>query len=486
MRFFRKYPYEILLAIGLTVFIIYKISDIAVPYFWDELGVYVPGALHMKDSGHISLLPGSLDPLYSRGHPLLFTFCNALVFKYFGDSVITGHIFALLLSLSTLVVFYFFVRKEFGPVVATLSTGLLSVQPIFFSLSTILVPEMMLTLFTILSIRGIVRNEWILYGISASLAVLTKESAIIIPLLGVTVLVFSGIKNRDLFTVKHLKLLFIGLIPVLLFGLFLLVQKIQRGWFLFPEHVGYLHYDWPSLKIIGGRILYELFFDQGRWLIGSAFLAGLPLCFLSKPLKLQFKYKPYLIFLGFVLLVLIFANINYYLTRYILYAIPFIVLGGVYTAVTLFNRIFSGYKAVPAVLLVLFTSGAILNAQQNMVKYPYTCDMSYKWVVNVSEDAIHWVEQQPWRNDTINANFPITEGLVDRRNGFLTGKPVPYIPNLQKLRNWGLFFYEWGAFNIPIPKEIKYHILKTWSRDFAKVVAVKFDQQDRVNSEIAK
>jgi 4-amino-4-deoxy-L-arabinose transferase-like glycosyltransferase len=474
IKFIRKYPLETITILGFIIFILYKISDIGAPYFWDEAGVYVPGALNMKDSGHIGLLPRDLDPDLSRGHPLLFYFCNALVFKYFGDTVIAGHIFALVLAISTLIVFYFFARKEFGPIVATISIGLLSIQPIFFSLSTILLPEMMLTLFTLISLRGIIRNEWILYASGASLAILTKESAIVLPVLGVTVLFISGIKDRDLFTLKRLKLLMIGLIPVLIFGLFFIIQKIQRGWFFFPEHIGYIHYDLPNLRKIGGRILYEMFLDQGRWLIGLTFLAGLALCILAKPLKIEFKCRPLLVFAGFLMLVLIFADINYYLTRYILYTIPVIVLGGVYTAVNILRRISPQKKAISSILIILFTSGSIINAQQNMVKFPYTCDMSYKWVLDVTESSIHWVEQQPWKNDTINANFPISNGLSDKRNGFLLGDPIPYIPNLEKVRNYALFFYEWGPDNIPVPKEIKYRILKTWSKSYANVVAIQF------------
>ncbi len=478
MRFIRKYPLEILFIAGLIVFVLYKISDIGVPYFWDEAGVYVAGARQMNDFGHIGMLPNDLDPLLSRGHPLLFYFCEALIFRNFGDTVISGHIFALLLALTTLIVFYFFARKEFDPLVATLSTVLLSVQPIFFSLSAMLVPEMMLTLFTLISLWGIIRNNWILYAIGASLALLTKESAIVIPALGLTIIFFSGLINRDLFTLKRLKLMMIGLIPVLVFGLFLIIQKIQRGWFFFPEHIGYIHFDIQTLKKMGGRILYDMLFDQGRWLIGYPFLAGLFFCILAKPLKMEFNTKPFLVFIGFLLLVLIFADINYYLTRYILNAIPFIVLGGVYTAVTIFRRISQHKRAIFAVLIILFTSGAIISAQQNMTKFPYGCDMSYKWVVNTSEEAIHWIGQQPWRNDTINANFPINEGLKDERNGYLSGEAIPFVPGLEKVRNYALFFYEWGPENIAIPKEIRYKILKTWSKSFANVAAIQFVKLD--------
>ena len=103
---FSKSIYDLLFFILVIVFVVAKMQTVAMPYFWDELGVYVPGALKMKDNATIGLLPSSLEPLYSRGHPLLFVFSQAAWFNIVGDTPAEGHVFSILLAVVTLVTFY--------------------------------------------------------------------------------------------------------------------------------------------------------------------------------------------------------------------------------------------------------------------------------------------------------------------------------------------------------------------------------------------
>jgi hypothetical protein len=110
MQLIKKYLIPILFTLGLLLFTTYQSKYITTAYFWDELGVYIPAAQHMNDAGTISLLPSSLDPLYSRGHPLLYTFLNASVFHFFGDRVEVAHTLALIISLLVLVSFYFIIK----------------------------------------------------------------------------------------------------------------------------------------------------------------------------------------------------------------------------------------------------------------------------------------------------------------------------------------------------------------------------------------
>src|SRR5215217_8095596 len=91
------------LILVLAVFIVVKYYDLNIPYFWDELGVYAPGSLKMKESGHIGILPANLDPEYSRGHPLLCFFVHALSFRFFGDTVFVAHATSLFIGCCVLV-----------------------------------------------------------------------------------------------------------------------------------------------------------------------------------------------------------------------------------------------------------------------------------------------------------------------------------------------------------------------------------------------
>ncbi|HZX63012.1 MAG TPA: glycosyltransferase family 39 protein [Bacteroidales bacterium] len=478
----KNHPYELLTAAVILVFFLIKLHDVNIPYYWDEMGVYVPAAFHMKDAGHISLLPGSLDPLFSRGHPLLFTFCNALVFKIFGETITVGHLFALFLGIATLVLFFIIAKKLFNKKVAFFATVLLSFQPIFFTLSVQILPEMMLTFFTLVCIYGILKKKWVLFAIFGSLAMLTKESAIVIPLTALILLLIDSIRDKDFFTMKRFRLFLLGTTPLFVFGLFLIIQKIQNGWFLFPEHMGYIHWEMEKLSKGAERIFQDMFIWQGRWMVGASFLAGILLSLFSKTLKIEPKGKIIYTFSLFIFLAFIFADINYYLTRYILYVIPFIIMGGTYTAIVLFEKIFPNLKTIRWGLIILFTGYGVVLGHKNMYKSPDTCDMSYKLVVNVSQQAIHWAEQN-WSKNTIETNFPICKGIEDPRYGYLTGKPIPYSVNYVTPTKYGLLFYMWEKDNIPIGKSLKYHIIKTFDDSYAHVVAVKFDRNDPTSTD---
>jgi len=474
MNILKKYPYEILTFAGILVFVAFKISALLLPFHGDEMGVYVPAAFIMKDLGHISLLPSSLEPLYSRGHPLLFTFINAIIFKIFGESVMTGHCFSLCISVLTLILFFLFARKEFNPATAFFSTIILMAQPVFFTYSVMVFPEMMLTMFSILSVWGIVRKRWTLYAISGSLAMMTKESAIVIPLLALTVLFILSLRDRDLFTLRRIRLFAVGLIPLLVFGIFLVIQKIQNGWFLFPEHIGYIHFGWSTIFPIGKRIMNEMFFDFGKWITGVSFLAGILLCLFRKQLKLKLNSQALIAFAFFSLFVFLFADFNYYLTRYILYGAPFIVLGGVHTLLAVSERLVPRFRSVRVLFLTIAAGFSIYFGHHDTYKYPFG-EMSYTCVLNVITQGVQWTEQQPWRNDTIESNFPVYQALRDKRNGYLTGEPVPTTGNYEKKLRYGLMYYEWEPKNIPNPKNYSYKILKTWSDGFANVACVEFE-----------
>jgi 4-amino-4-deoxy-L-arabinose transferase-like glycosyltransferase len=477
LKLVKTRPYEFLTAAAIFVFFLYKLHDIAIPYHWDEMGVYVPAAFHMKDTGHISLLPGSLPSLFSRGHPLLFTFCNALVFKIFGETVTVGHLFALFLAIATLVLFFVVSSNLANRKVAFIATVLFSVQPIFFSLSAQLLPEMMLTFFTLGSIYGILEKKWTLYTFFASLAMLTKESAIVVPATALIVLFIESVRDKDFLTGRRIRLFLAGATPLFVFGIFLIIQKIQNGWFLFPKHIAYIHWDSKRLWEYGVRIFLDSFLWQGRWLLGIAYLVGIVLSLFSKYLKINLKGNVLFTFSLFILLAFIFTDINFFLPRYTLYVIPFIVLGGTFTVIALFEKFLAGIKVIQWVMTILFLGFGLSLGHYNMYKSPDTCDMSYKLVVNVSQLAVHWAEQN-WREDTIEVNFPILQCVNDPRNGYLTGKPLLYTINYTKHVKYGLLFYSHEPGYIPTVKGIKYHFIKTFDEDWAHVAAVEFEKND--------
>jgi len=418
-----------------------RLPSIHVPYFWDELGVYAPGSLHMKDSGTIGILPADLDPLYSRGHPLLFYFFAASFYKLFGDSLASGHIFAILTGCLTLLTFYFFSKKILNPAAALLATLLLAVQPVFFTMTGVLFPEMLLTLFVLLAVWGIVQNRWWLYVIGGSLAILVKEPAVVLPLTALTVLFIDSLRQRDFFTRKRWWLFILACVPYLVFGLFLLVQKKQHGWYFFPYHVGFISFHLTSFYYGFKRMLGELFIDQGRWLLSiPLFLCLAGFYFFWKQDE---KVRRYLLIVGvFILFTLLFSCVNFYLSRYLLFVYPLVLLLFAYAALTLAVRIRkSGYRLA---VIILFTVMSFLLSIKSMDtgSFKDTYDMSYVHTVKCVQECIGWLEQQSWKNTEFRTNFPIFQGLDDKRNGYLVqSDKLPYTTDMEKNTKYIIYFH---------------------------------------------
>jgi hypothetical protein len=303
---------------------------------------------------------------------------------------------------------------------------------------------------------------------------MTKESAIVIPVLAILIILFDSIKLRDYFSASRLKVFLLGIVPFLVFGLFLVIQKIQYGWFLYPLQTRNLTFSLEVTYPMGKRILKEMFFNYGKWLAGGTFLLGLLLCFVRKPLHIALNARVLWIFAGLCLIIFLFSDIvNIYLTRYILYAAPFIVLGGVYTFFTIIDLIVPRFKFAGVILLAGLMAYATWDGYTRMYRFPFG-EMIYKIPLRVLQDAVAWTEQQPWKSDTISTSYPVNGALGDRRNGYLAGDNIPCQTDFRKKTRYGLFYFEWAKENIPNPENYNYTILKMWSGEYAHVAFVEY------------
>lgn len=474
MDFIKRYYGQVGLAIILIIFICCKLSVLRTPYFLDELGVYAPGALKMKDSGTISLLPSALEPLYSRGHPLLFYFCYASVYKLFGDSIVVGHAFAVILGCITLIAIYLIAKDLFGQLTALVTAALLAAQPIFFAMSGMVLPEMLLTLFIVIAIWSLIRKNWGVYCLASALAILTKESALIIPATSLTFLFFEGIFEKDFFKVRRFAHCILAATPLFVYALFLFIQKKQNGWYFFPEHIDYIHFDYNGLKVWTGVALQDFFTNQCRWFETIFFIVALFAVFSRKNAH-TIQRKTVIISLLFILFSLVFAVTNFYLTRYILYVIPVVVMIGSYGIVIALKRI----PSIPlrnVFVAIMVVVGCLLNISKMDTKdFRDSSDMSYLHLVHCIQRSIDWTQQQPWRDSTIEAGFPVGPAMSDARNGYFSGKPFNYSTNYEKKAHYGLLSTLRDE-PLNVWSGEKYEVIKRFDDLYAHVYVVKFTQ----------
>ncbi len=263
-----------ILILWIIAFVMLKLPALHYSFFWDESWSYAPGVKLMYNHGP-SLMPNAIDLYYSRGHPMLFYATAAAWMHIFGPSLISQHSFALFISVLLLISVYEISLRLFNKRAAMLSLLLVTGQIIFFVQSTTLLPEVMVTLFALLTLYFYTTQKYWQTFLTCTALVFTKESGMTLGLvlgLHATFYLF----NKTATAKQKIK----NLLPVLCSGLciggFYLLQKKVNGWYLFPEHTGLIDYSWAMFN---GKMRYcaEIVFQlQFRnWLFFLLSAAGI-------------------------------------------------------------------------------------------------------------------------------------------------------------------------------------------------------------------
>ncbi len=309
----------LILTVLLIVFALAKLVHLYTPLFHDELPVYGRAMFYMIDHGS-SMLPGGMPPELSRGHPPFYVFFMSLTTKLFGGTYYAARFVSLLVSLCLLCTTYWLGKEMFDKKIGLMSAILLSVQPLFFAQSTMILPEVMLGLLGMLSILFYLKQRYLLYFIFAGLLILTKETGIII---------FAGIALNEWYRERfRINLNLIGRClkysaPVVCILLYFVMQKQVMGWYLYPYHTGFISFhpaDVCSRFFLGFALL---FYDQGRFLLSIA--AFVIIVKASKGGRREFMTKNMLA-LFCVLMFFAFSSLNYFMARYQLVIFPLLMI----------------------------------------------------------------------------------------------------------------------------------------------------------------
>jgi 4-amino-4-deoxy-L-arabinose transferase-like glycosyltransferase len=145
------------------------------PYFWDEAGYYVPAALDIYSGWR--LVPESTLP---TGHTPLVMIYLALAWKLFGFSPLVTRTAMLLTAAATVAATYALARRVTGREPAVWAAALLALSPMFFAQSTMVFLDLPAALFTTLAVIALLDGRMLMFAVTASLAVLTKETAAVL------------------------------------------------------------------------------------------------------------------------------------------------------------------------------------------------------------------------------------------------------------------------------------------------------------------
>lgn len=147
------------------------------PYFWDEAGYYIPAARDLFLTG--TLIPHSTP---SNAHPPLVMAWVALAWRIFGYSTQVTRTAMLTLSAFSLLGLFRLSRVAAHPTVAWVTTGLVAMYPVYFTQSSMAVLDLPTAGFTFWALAAYLEDRPREQVFWFTLAVLTKETAILAPL----------------------------------------------------------------------------------------------------------------------------------------------------------------------------------------------------------------------------------------------------------------------------------------------------------------
>lgn len=398
-------------------FVLFKIPDLFLPYFWDEAWSYVPAIKDMTLKGP-SLLPNSISPDLYRGHPLLFYFMSSTWIKLFGTNIWITKLFPLIISLFFLQTVFSFTKKNFNYLTAILTLFFLIIQSVFFAQSTFLLPEVLIALFTVLSLKSYIDKKYASTIIWLTFALYTKESAIVIWGVITFLRTLEVYKTSGLSIIDKFNRILLFFVPISLVFIFFLVQKLIVGWYFFPEHLSYI-----NLKEFAGRLdgySSYLFILMGRNLLTVFGLIALIWLIIRKESQLKDKRPILFVLLLFVVTYLLFSSVNFYSPRYILSILPYMIMIWVYFIVTVTKKYHKAFT------ILLFTVIAANNLHFTLNKrggHDHT--LGYRDLISVYSDIAQYCEEIEIYDSSIYAHFLMYNNLTNPDLGYLgNGKGV--------------------------------------------------------------
>lgn len=462
------------LFVVLVVFIIFKFPHLHYPFFWDESWPYATAVQHMYDHG-ISLMPNAIDAELSRGHPLFFHAAAATWMKIFGRSNFALHSFALFIAVLFLIIIYEAGLRLFNKRAAVIALLLVALQVVFFVQSSFLLFDMLVAFLSFTAIYLYVQRMYLATAIILTALFYTKESGLMAGfIIGIDALV-SFFNKKELIKERIYKILAIG-IPVVLIGIFFLIQKSIRGWYVFPLYSGLIENDWGAFwyRFRMGCVRFSFYEDyrylffailfllsciaaiknrSARYLI--VFIPGALVCLWvrdawashipSRPAFMlfliaviyavfQFKklnffkdikaYKFILLLSFYMLCFLCFSAMNFFTYRYLLADIvPALFIAGMYIE-GLIQRTYKLF-IYPVAAVILFSGYFAFSHDKGLGD----CDLEAFHCMNVYSGIINYMEEHDTNNKVISAaNFQHREHLTDPYTGYLhTGKIFSHV-----------------------------------------------------------
>jgi Dolichyl-phosphate-mannose-protein mannosyltransferase len=417
----RPRPIHIFSGVFVAVLLLHS-PLLRLPFFWDEAGFYIP-AVH--DLIHLHSVIGKTT--VDTGHPPLSAAYLAACFLVAGWKPIVARVAMLAVAAFALTNVFLLARRISNTGVAVASTIATAVYPVFFAQSSLAHADLMAAAFTLWGIRlGLERRLWT-SQLAFSLAVLSKETAVVTPI-AIGLWEFLALeKEEKISPAERLRRAALYLIPVLPLASWLLFHHHATGRFFgdaqfYQYNVGNVMVPVRFVIALGIRI-WQLFGFMNMLVLTAAMIAALwfPAVVdqegerqrISIPVQIQF----YLI----ILLQLITFSIvgGALLPRYLLSAYPLVIIIGMSTV----RRRTSRWEWPAALVVIAFALALFFNPPFKLAPED---NLTYKDFVELHVDAVDFLNRHE-RDKTILTAWPATDELTKPYLGYVK-TPLTILP----------------------------------------------------------
>lgn len=391
--------------------VVYKLPVLKLPYFWDEAWPYSV-AVHTLYHNGLSLLPDAIPPELSRGHPLLFHFLSAGWMNVFGTQTAAVHAFSLFVGALLILMVYQFCRAFFSARIGMVSCLLLATQGAFVAQSAFLLPEVLLSLWSMLCLYLFFKRQYVQYVLAGTAMLLTKESGAILVLSLAIVQLFTAIKVRKRALPLLAQLCVTGM-PLLLAGGYFIIQKMTYGWFFFPYHLSLIEINTNTWTEKLPQAAAYIFVYSGRNIFSLLILSSCVVLAVRKRALTIIEKNMIAVTVLFLVLFLVFSAVNFFIPRYLLCLFPLVIISGTLLADKALAHLKVIYPLIIAVLVAINISYWTHDKQNGT---------GYDASINTALQMVRYCEANGLQDKPIFTTAVMRIDFNEPYAGYLTGK----------------------------------------------------------------
>jgi hypothetical protein len=128
----------------------------------------------------------------------------------------------------------------------------------------------MLGIFLLLAFYCAVMERWVFYIVFFTLALYTKESAVVLFPVIISLLIYNRISQGDKYGV--LKIAVLSIIPLFLASLHFIYQKSVFDWYFYPLHIDFIKFDFLEIASKFSRFYRAVFDARLQYFFNATFI----------------------------------------------------------------------------------------------------------------------------------------------------------------------------------------------------------------------